>query len=69
MVEYVEIEKKDLKILRQINYVRMKKGILLPCEVMGARGQMKTHCYDNIKAMSPIRWSFHKKLDTNIDKR
>ena len=37
-VEYVEIEKKNPKILRQINYVRMKKGILLPCEVVGARG-------------------------------
>jgi len=68
-VEYVEIEKNDPKILRQINYVRMKKGILLPYEVVGARRRMRTHCYDNIEAMSLIRWSFYKQLDTNIDKR
>jgi len=35
--------------------MRMKKGILLPCEVVGARGQIRTHYYNNIKEMSPIR--------------
>ena len=39
-IEYVESNQRNKEELWQINYVRLKKEILLPCEVVGAKGKM-----------------------------
>ena len=46
----------------------MKKGILLPCEVVGAKEQMITESYKNINEMSPIQWNFEKIIEEPINK-
>ena len=44
-IEYVDIKKKNQNELWQINYVRLKKGILLPCELVRTKGKLQTECY------------------------
>ena len=55
VIEYVEQRKVNKAVLKHINYVRLKKGILLPYEVVGASGKTRTECYNNIHAMSSIK--------------
>ena len=62
-LEYVEVRNRKRAELRQINYVRLKKGILLPCEVVGSAGKIQTSCYRNIFKMSQINWKLDKKLN------
>ena len=54
-IEYVNATNKKEEILKHINYVRLKKGVLLPCEVVGASKKMSMECYITIKEMSPIK--------------
>ena len=65
-LEYVEVRNRKRVELRQINYVRLKKGILLPCEVVRSTGKMQTSCYRNIFEMSPINWKLDKTLNKQI---
>jgi len=65
-IEYVNIKKKNQNELWQINYVRLKKGILLPCELVGTKGKLQTECYQDINALSPIRWPMSKNLNAEI---
>jgi len=65
-LEYVEVRNRKRAELRQINYVRLKKGILLPCEVVGSAGKMQTSYYRNIFEMSLINWKFDKILNEQI---
>ena len=62
-LEYVEVRNRKRAELRQINYVRLKKGILLLCKVVGSAGKMQTSCYRNIFEMSPINWKLDKMLN------
>jgi len=54
-IEYVNSTDKKDKVLKHINYVRLKKGVLLPYEVVGANGKMTLECYVNIEQKSLIR--------------
>ena len=54
-VKYIEKRNVNKAVLKYINYVRLKKGILLPCEVVGVSRKMRMECYNNIHAMSPIK--------------
>ena len=67
-LEYVEKTNMNNVVLKHINYVRLKKGILLPCEVVGANRRMRMECYNNINALSPIKWDFQKILSTSINR-
>ena len=55
------------EVLKQINYVRLKKGVLLPCEVVGARGRLRTECFNDIEQPSPINWEFEKIISALIN--
>ena len=52
--------------LEQINYVYLKKGILLLYEVVGVKGKMQTSCYWSIEEESLIKWSFGKIVEAII---
>ena len=67
-VEYVEQRNVNKAVLKYINYVRLKKGILLPCEVVGANGRMRMECYNNINVLSSIKWDFQKILSMSINR-
>jgi len=54
-IEYVECMNISKTALQQINYVRLKKGVLLPCEVVGAGSKIQTECYRNINELSPMK--------------
>ena len=65
-IEYVNKTNKKAEILKHINYVQLKKGILLPCEVVGANRKTSTECYITTMEMSPIQWNFEKIITTPI---
>ena len=44
----------DNNIQYQINFVRLKKIIYLPCELVRFDGTIRTPCYANIDEMSLI---------------
>ena len=67
-IEYVNKTNKKVETLKHINYVQLKKGILLPCEVVGAKGKINTECYNNINEKSPIQWNFKKIMTTPISR-
>ena len=68
-IEYVENINKNSEVLKQINYVRLKKGVLLPCEVMGANGKMRTECCNNIEKLGPIKWDFEKIINAPVNSK
>ena len=53
-IEYVEKTNVNQEILWQINYVGLKKGVLLPCELVSTTGKMQTECYRDINELSLI---------------
>jgi len=67
-VEYVRGKRNIIEVLKQINYVRLKKGVLLPCEVVGARGRLRTECFNDIEQPSPINWEFEKITSAPINR-
>ena len=54
-IEYVNKTNKKAEILKYINYVRLKKSILLPYKVVGANGKINTECYITTMEISPIQ--------------
>ena len=54
VIEYTEIMKLDSNILYHLNYIRIKKEIYLPCELVGFEGNIKTSCFSNINEKSSI---------------
>ena len=67
-IEYVNLYDKKQDDLWNINYVRMKKGVYLPCELVGANGKQQTSCYSIITEQSPIQWDFNKVLQSEVTK-
>ena len=55
--------------MRQINYARMKKKVLLPFELVGFEGKHQTECCVNEYATSSIDWNFQKVTETPITYR
>ena len=54
-IEYVNSTNKKDEVLKHINYIRLKKGVLLPCKVVGANGKITSEYYVNKEQKSPIR--------------
>ena len=67
-IEYVNLYNKKQDDLWNINYVRMKKGVYLLCELVGATGKQQTSCYSIIIEQSPIQWDFNKILQSKVIK-
>ena len=42
----------------QINQVRLHEKLLLPIELVGASGKLRTEAFDKINKASQIRWKF-----------
>ena len=67
-IEYVNSTNKKDEVLKHINYVRLKKRVLFPCEVIGANRKMTSECYMNIEQKSLIRWNFGKKMNAPVNR-
>jgi hypothetical protein len=67
-MQYVEYFQLKIETLEQINFVRLKKGVLLPCELVGTNGRYQTSCYRNINELSPIMWNFSKQMNESINR-
>jgi len=65
-MEYVEQKNLEEEVLYQINYVRLKKQVLLPFELVGFKGKRQTSCYRNILESSPIKWMMCKNINEGI---
>ena len=68
-MEYAQQMNCDKNIMYQINFVRMKKGIVFPFEVVGFDGDVRTACYSNINERSPIEWTMGKTIAEDISKK
>ena len=43
------------EILAPINYIRLRKKVYLPCELVGLEGNIKTKAFDEINECSLIK--------------
>jgi len=63
---YARIKQLNVKEMRNINFVRIKKKLLLPCELVGMSGKKPTEYYDNINEVSQIDWGFFPDVEDKI---
>ena len=70
-LDYAKEKGHNTKMLKQINYVQMKKKLILPCEIVGFEGKKPTSCYHNINESSLIDWHVDKEIkeDANASQR
>ena len=47
-LKYIQRKELDSGILKQINFVRMKKQVYLPCELIGCDRRIPTNYYRDI---------------------
>jgi len=66
VIAYKEIMQKPVEILKQINFVRMVKEVLLPCELVGLKENIKMEYYRNINNKSLINWNIDESISTPI---
>jgi len=68
-LEYVQQKNLEVDVLYQINYVRLKKQVILPFKLVGFQGKKQTSCYQNITEYSPIKWKTCKNISEGISTR
>ena len=67
-IQYIEQLQLKVETLEQLNFVRLKKGVLLLCELVGLNGRNQTSCYRNVNELSPINWKFSKVINEEINR-
>ena len=67
-LEYVIIMQCNQDVLYQLKYVRMKKEVVYPFELVGFKGNQRTSCYTNINEKEPVRWKIEKNIKTELVK-
>ena len=50
-----------------VNLVRLKKQLLLPCELFGMEGRKRMSYGRNLAEISPFNQKFYKIINTNIN--
>ena len=65
-IQYVESNKLPKQMLYQINFVRLKKAVILPAELVGFQGRKQTSCYRNLHESSSINWRITKEINESI---
>ena len=65
-MKYVELNQYQKHVLYQINFVRLKKGVILPAEIVGFNRRKQTACYRNIEERSSIDWKITKEMKEDI---
>ena len=61
--ECVRIKKLEKRVLMNINFVRLKKKLLLPCELVGMNGKRLAEYYVHLKESSQLDWGFFPKIE------
>ena len=54
-IEYAKNRLNERDTLFQINYIRLKKGIVFPFKVIGFDGTQRTKCYQQIDELIPVK--------------
>ena len=67
-VRYAKLNGLGEKELAVINYIRLKKKVYLPFELVGSNGRSHTECYEEINCKSQIEWGFMNEISGNISK-
>ena len=57
--QYIKESNLKVEVFDQINHVQQFKSMLIPAELVGARGRDRTDAYDNIKSKSQLKWNFN----------
>ena len=52
VIRYIQIKQLNKKVLQDINFVRKKKKLYLPYELVGMNGKTPTECYNNMHEKS-----------------
>ena len=55
-----------MKIMKIINFIRLKKELYYPCELVGMQGKTVTEAYENINAKSQLRWDHFNPITEQI---
>ena len=66
-VEYIKSSGRKNEELWQINFVRLKKQIYLPFELVGITGRSPTQVYYNLNKISQVQWRFMKLIEEEIN--
>ena len=67
-IDYVQEKALPKIVLKQINFVQMKKEVYLLYELIGANGRTVTEVYYDIQMKSQIRWGFYSHINEKINK-
>ena len=60
-MKFMRIINYNKDIIYHLNYVRMKKEVVIPFEVVEFEGNSRTSCCSNINEKSSISWKIEKK--------
>ena len=55
-IEFTKTQKQNKLEIAKINYIRIFKKALLPCELVGMNGYEITECFCNINTKSCLKW-------------
>jgi len=65
-IEYVNEKRCTDEVLYQLNYIRMKKEVVYPFELVGFEGTQRTSCYHNINEKGPVKWDINKTINAKV---
>ena len=65
-LEYCNQFQKASQILAQLNFIHLKKKVLLPIELLGRNGRSQTSYYSNIDEDSSVKWEFIPHITESI---
>ena len=68
-IKYVERHNLKLQDLMDINFIRKKKQIYLPFELVGDQGRCQTESYIKIDSLSQIKWDFFQPIEESSTKK
>ena len=55
-LEYVQVKNLKQQVLDHLNFVRLKKQLVLPFELVGTEGIRPTEYYRDINKQSQLKW-------------
>ena len=67
-IDYMQEKGLSETVLKQINFVRIKKEVYLPCELIGMNRRMFIGTYETTETKSQIRWRFYNYVSEKINK-
>ena len=65
--QHKQMNQKENTFIENANFVRLKKQLLLHCELFGIEGRKRTLHSRNLEEISPFNQKFHKIINANVN--